>query len=101
MWRRGRREEVEEEDRIRECIQLSKDWLNRNLEVILVENIRKATERPPIWWQFLGFILTGILGGVGLGILIAYLTFPKAPIVPAYVPPLPAANVTIPGVGGG
>jgi len=97
MLKRRRKEEPLEEDRIRECIQLSKDWLNRNLEVIMVENIRKATERPPIWWQFLGFILTGVLGGIGLGILIAYLTFPKAPIVSPYVPPLPAPNISIGG----
>lgn len=86
---------VEEEDILRYCIGVSKDWLQKNLDVFVVDALRRATETPPIWWQWLLLVMVGVFAGIGLGVLIAYLTFPKAPIQQPIVPPIPI-NVTIP-----
>ncbi len=58
------------------------------LNATLVEAIKRANERPPIWWQWLMLIGVGILGGVGLGLAIAQLTGLGAPSVE--LPPPPA-----------
>ena len=55
------------------------------LEATLVEAIKQANERPPLWWQWLLLFIFGALAGVGLGIVIAA----KSGIVQPAAPPLP------------
>jgi len=41
------------------------------LDSVLVEAIRTANERPSKWWEALMFFVAGLLGGVGLGYVLA------------------------------
>lgn len=41
------------------------------LDATLVEAIRRANERPPVWWQWLMLFVFGAMAGTGLGIIIA------------------------------
>jgi hypothetical protein len=56
--------------------------LDVELGDIIVDIIRRASERPAVWWQWLMLIIVGILGGIGIGILISNLTLPRQVIVP-------------------
>ena len=44
------------------------------LAKVLTEAMREATEKPPIWWQWLMLMGMGVMGGIGLGLMIAYYT---------------------------
>lgn len=55
------------------------------LEATLVNAIRSANERPPIWWQWLLLFIFGTMAGIGLGIVLAV----KGGVVSSSVPPPP------------
>ena len=55
------------------------------LDATLVQAIRSANERPPVWWQWLMLFLFGAMAGVGLGIVLSV----KTGIVAPAQPPLP------------
>jgi len=52
------------------------------LQATLVEAIKRANERPPIWWQWLMILVMGAFGGLGLGIVVASKILYHAPPVP-------------------
>lgn len=56
--------------------------LEKELGDIIVSIIRRASERPPIWWQWLMLFVFGTLAGLGLGVLISYLLMPRTIVVP-------------------
>lgn len=56
--------------------------LEKEIGDIIVSIIRRASERPAIWWQWLFLFIFGTLAGIGLGILIAYIVMPRTIIVP-------------------
>lgn len=58
------------------------ETLEKEIGDIIVNIIRRASERPAIWWQWLFLFLFGTFAGIGLGILIAYLLMPRTIIVP-------------------
>ncbi len=52
------------------------------LQATLVNAIRAANERPPVWWQWLFLIAVGVMGGLGLGIVLAAKTGIGSPSLP-------------------
>ncbi len=58
----------------KQFIEKVKDDVEDVLNATLVEAIKRANERPPVWWQWLFLIGVGILGGLGLGLAVAQLT---------------------------
>ncbi|ALL00064.1 hypothetical protein Pyrde_0014 [Pyrodictium delaneyi] len=55
-------------------IERIKEDVEDALEATLVNAIRAANERPPIWWQWLFLLAAGAMAGLGLGIVIAMKT---------------------------
>ena len=72
-----KRELKAEEEEIRYCIEKSKSWLEENFSVIFVNVLRRTMEKPPIWWQWLGVLLMGLFGGIGLGLILGIYLGPK------------------------
>jgi hypothetical protein len=52
------------------------------LQATLVNAIRSANERPPIWWQWLLLFVFGSFAGLGLGIVLAAKTGVVSPSLP-------------------
>lgn len=69
----------------RRVIEAIKEDVEDALEATLVNAIRSANERPPVWWQWLLLFAFGAMGGIGLGIVLAV----KTGIVAPQAPPLP------------
>ena len=85
MFRRRKEEEKEIElsdDKIIELvlndrtlrekvIESIKDDVEDKLNVVLVEAIKQANERPSKWWEWLFLLFAGALAGVGIGFVMA------------------------------
>jgi len=69
------------EEAIKEAFNLFRDWFYETNEIIVLNILRRAAEKPPIWWQWLMLIAVGVLGGLGLGYFIASLHKPEV-VVP-------------------
>jgi len=52
-------------------IEKVKEDVEDALQKVFVESIKAAYEKPPIWWQWLMLILVGVMGGLGLGVVLA------------------------------
>ncbi len=59
------------------CLELVKDELQQQMDTIVVNTLRKASEKPPIWWQWLLLFIFGFLGGTGFGALLWAFLSPK------------------------
>lgn len=58
------------------------DQIEQQLSDIIVNTLQRASEKPPIWWQWISLLLIGVAGGIGLGIAISYFMLPHQIIVP-------------------
>jgi hypothetical protein len=67
-------------------IQRIRDEVEDVLNTVLVETIKVANERPSKWWEALMFFIAGLLGGAGLGYIIAMRNVPSTPPVVRVVP---------------
>ena len=52
------------------------------IENAVAEGLRRAMERPSRWWEVLMWVLCGILGGIGIGLLLGLWFAPKPEIPP-------------------
>ena len=52
-------------------IEKVKEDVEDALQATLVNAIRAANERPPVWWQWLLLFVFGAMAGLGLGIVLA------------------------------
>jgi hypothetical protein len=60
-----------DEKALKEAFELFRDWFEETHEIIAINTLRAAAEKPPVWWQWLMLIAIGVFGGIGLGILIS------------------------------
>lgn len=54
-----------------QLLDMIKEDVEDALDATLVEAIKRANERPPVWWQWLLLFIFGALGGIGVGIALA------------------------------
>ena len=64
-------------------IEAVKEDVEDALNATLVNAIKTANERPPVWWQWLLLFIFGTFAGIGLGIVLSV----KGGIVSAPSPP--------------
>lgn len=69
-------------------IERVKEDVEDALNVVFVEAVKRAYEKPPIWWQWLMILAMGVFGGLGLGLAAAQLLGFGGPSVE--LPPPPA-----------
>ena len=55
-------------------IELITEDVEDALQNVLVNAIKTANERTPLWWQWVLLMLMGALGGIGIGLLLAVKT---------------------------
>ncbi len=72
LKRKKREDRKDAEAEFKYCLELVKEQIQEQLDVIMVNALKRASERPSKWWEWLFLIIVGIMGGVGLGLLIAH-----------------------------
>ncbi len=86
------------EEKARECydspecrkrvLEIVKEELEDALDKIVVEALKRASERPPIWWQWLILFGFGALAGMGVGLALSRFVMPTpTPEVTVVSPP--------------
>jgi hypothetical protein len=81
--RKNKEKPQDEDEEFNKCLELVKDRINEQLDTIMVGALQRASKKPSIWWEWLFLILTGMFGGVGLGLLIAYwVVKPNVVVIP-------------------
>lgn len=56
--------------------------LDKELGDIIVSIVKRMSERPAIWWEWLMLFTFGAFAGIGLGILISMWVFPRTITIP-------------------